>query len=147
MNIVIVDDDRLVAQSLKIILENTGNVHVLAFGENGEEAIELYKIYKPDIILMDIRMPGISGLEAAESILDFDKNARILFLTTFPDDDYIVKSLQIGAKGYILNRILKALLLPLKQLLKVKAFLEKKSFQSFLFLWKKPQNLIINHTG
>ena len=62
MNIVIVDDDRLIAQSLKIILENAGNVHVLAFGENGEEAIELYKIYKPDIILMDIRMPGILSL-------------------------------------------------------------------------------------
>ncbi len=137
MNIVIVDDDRLVAQSLKIILENAGNVHVLAFGENGEEAIELYKIYKPDIILMDIRMPGISGLEAAESILDFDKNARILFLTTFPDDDYIVKSLQIGAKGYILKQDFEGIAPALEAVIKGQSVFGEKIVSKLPVLMKK----------
>ena len=104
MNIVVVDDDRLVALSLKTILENTGRVSVTALGYSGEEGIELYEKYRPDVLLMDIRMQGMSGLEAAEKILSSDKNARILFLTTFSDDEYIVKAFKLGAKGYILKQ-------------------------------------------
>lgn len=64
MNIVIIDDDKLVAVSLKTILESTGSVKVLAMGSCGEEAIELYSLLKPDVLLMDIRMNGMSGIEA-----------------------------------------------------------------------------------
>ena len=69
MNIVIIDDDKLVAVSLKTILESTGSVKVLAMGSCGEEAIELYSLLKPDVLLMDIRMNGMSGIEAGEKIL------------------------------------------------------------------------------
>lgn len=104
MKIVVIDDDKLVALSLKTILENTGRVEIAAIGSNGEEAIALYEQLKPDVMLMDIRMQGMTGLEAGEAILKKDKSARILYLTTFSDDEYIVKALNIGAKGYILKQ-------------------------------------------
>ena len=85
MNIVIIDDDKLVAVSLKTILESTGSVKVLAMGSCGEEAIELYSLLKPDVLLMDIRMNGMSGIEAGEKILAGYPDARILYLTTFSD--------------------------------------------------------------
>jgi len=104
MKIVIVDDDNLVAISLKTILEANNRVEVMAIGNSGKEAIELYKEYNPEVLLMDIRMNGMTGLEAAEEILKNNKNANILFLTTFSDDEYIVKALKIGARGYILKQ-------------------------------------------
>jgi DNA-binding NarL/FixJ family response regulator len=73
-------------------------------GHNGEEAIALYHQLKPDVLLMDIRMEVMTGLEAAAVILDADKAARILFLTTFLDDEYIIKALKLGAKGYIIKQ-------------------------------------------
>ena len=104
MNIVIIDDDKLVAVSLKTILESTGSVKVLAMGSCGEEALELYSLLKPDVLLMDIRMNGMSGIEAGEKILAGYPDARILYLTTFSDDEYIIKAVLMGAKGYILKQ-------------------------------------------
>ena len=104
MNIVIIDDDKLVAVSLKTILESTGSVKVLAMGSCGEEAIEFYSLLKPDVLLMDIRMNGMSGIEAGEKILAGYPDARILYLTTFSDDEYIIKAVLMGAKGYILKQ-------------------------------------------
>lgn len=104
MNIVIVDDDKLVAVSLKTILESTGSVNVLAMGSCGEEAIEIYSRLRPDVLLMDIRMNGMSGIEAGEKILADFPEAKILYLTTFSDDEYIIKAVLMGAKGYILKQ-------------------------------------------
>lgn len=104
MNIVIIDDDKLVAMSLKTILESTGKINVLASGSCGKEAIELYFEHSPDVLLMDIRMEGMSGIEAGEKILKTDPHAKILYLTTFSDDEYIVKAVLMGAKGYILKQ-------------------------------------------
>lgn len=104
MNIVITDDDKLVALSLKTILESGGKINVTAMGESGNDAIKLYNEHKPDIMLMDIRMDGMTGLEAGEIILKEHPEAKILYLTTFSDDEYIVKALNMGAKGYILKQ-------------------------------------------
>lgn len=104
MKILVVDDDKLVAISLKTILEANEDIEVVATGNSGKEAIDLYDIHKPDILLMDIRMAGMDGLTAAEHIIKKYEDARILFLTTFSDDDYIVKALHVGAKGYILKQ-------------------------------------------
>ncbi len=104
MNIVVIDDDKLVALSLKTILESTGKVTVAAMGSDGSEASDLYRTHKPDVMLMDIRMEGMTGLEAGELILKEFPEARILYLTTFSDDEYIVKALSMGAKGYILKQ-------------------------------------------
>ena len=104
MKIAVIDDDKLVAVSLKTILESTGEIQVIAMGYSGEEAISIYNEKKPDVMLMDIRMEGMTGLDAGEKILKSDKNAKLLYLSTFSDDEYIVKALNIGAKGYILKQ-------------------------------------------
>ncbi|MCR5022136.1 response regulator transcription factor [Ruminococcus sp.] len=104
MNIAVIDDDNLVALSLKTILESTGKIKVAAMGSSGSDAIDIYKNIRPDVMLMDIRMEGMTGLEAGEQILRDFPDAKILYLTTFSDDEYIVKALSIGAKGYILKQ-------------------------------------------
>lgn len=104
MKILVVDDDRLVCASLKTIIEVQGDIEVIGMGHNGEEAIALYRKLKPDVLLMDIRMEVKTGLEAAAAILATDQTARILFLTTFLDDEYIIKALKLGAKGYIIKQ-------------------------------------------
>ena len=118
MKIVVVDDDKLVAISLKTILEATNEIEVVAMGNNGKEAIELYEENKPDVLLMDIRMDVMTGLEAAEIILKKYADAKILFLTTFSDDEYIVKALNIGAKGYILKQDFEGIAPALKAVLR-----------------------------
>ncbi|AFA47502.1 response regulator [Acetobacterium woodii] len=104
MKIVVVDDDRLVCASLKTIIESQGGIEVIGMGHNGHDAIALYRQLKPDVLLMDIRMEGMTGLEAAGVILAEVNEARILFLTTFLDDEYIIKALKIGAKGYLIKQ-------------------------------------------
>ncbi|WP_414732590.1 response regulator transcription factor [Acetobacterium carbinolicum] len=104
MKVVVVDDDKLVCASLKTIIESERKVEVLGLGYNGQDAIALYKQLKPDVLLMDIRMDLMTGLEAAEIILKEDQAAKILFLTTFLDDEYIIKALQLGAKGYLIKQ-------------------------------------------
>lgn len=118
MNIIIVDDDQLVSLSLKTILESSGEIKVLEIGNNGKEAVALYEAYRPEILLMDIRMDEMTGLEAAEIILKQHPEAKILFLTTFLDDEYIVQSLLLGAKGYILKQDFESLLPSLKAVAK-----------------------------
>ena len=100
MKIVIVDDDCLVTEALKTILQINGDVEVIATGIDGEDACRLYRQYCPDVLLMDIRMKGMNGLEASEHILQECPEAKILLLTTFLDDEYIVRALRLGAKGY-----------------------------------------------
>lgn len=104
MNVLIIDDDRLVGLSLKTILEAESDISVSALGTNGSEAILLYQKHRPDILLMDIRMEGKNGLDAAAEILASDAGANILFLTTFSDDEYIIRALRLGAKGYLLKQ-------------------------------------------
>ena len=104
LSVVIVDDDEFVAQSLRTILEARGSVRVAALGTKGAEAAALFNEHHPDIMLLDIRMPDLSGLAAGEAILAAHPKARIVFLTTFADDDYIVRALAIGARGYLIKQ-------------------------------------------
>ena len=103
MRVVVVDDDSIVLMSLKTIIEANG-IEVCATGKNGQEAIELYRSNKPDVLLSDIRMEGMTGIEAAREIVKEFPDAKILFLTTFSDDEYVVEALKCGAKGYILKQ-------------------------------------------
>ena len=104
MRVIIVDDDKLVAMSLRTIVESDPDIEVIATGNSGEDAINLFNANHPDVLLMDIRMAGMTGLEAGESILAENPEAKILYLTTFNDDEYIAKALTIGAKGYIIKQ-------------------------------------------
>ena len=104
MNVLIVDDDIFVSGALKTILESSGDITVPATGSDGKEAVELFRRYHPDVLLMDIRMKEVSGLDAGAEILKEFPDARILLLTTFSDDEYIVRALKLGAKGYLLKQ-------------------------------------------
>ena len=114
MRVVIVDDDTFVSGALKTILEADAGVTVAGVGADGKEAVQLYESKKPDVLLMDIRMREMGGLEAAEKILAEHPQAKILLLTTFADDEYIVKVLKYGVKGYLLKQDYNSILPALK---------------------------------
>ena len=102
--VIIADDDNLVCTALEMILKSGNKIEIPALGHDGHEAVQLYKQYRPDLMLLDIRMGEFTGLDAAESILNSFPDAKILFLTTFEDDEYIARALKLGAKGYILKQ-------------------------------------------
>ena len=107
IKIFIVDDDPLVSGALKVILENDEDgdkTEVQEQASNGEAAVAGALGNNYDVILMDIRMDGMDGLEAASRILADKPDTKIIFLTTFLDDEYINKALSVGAKGYILKQ-------------------------------------------
>ncbi|MGI6590125.1 MAG: response regulator [Eggerthellaceae bacterium] len=104
MKVIVVDDDAVVASSLAIVLGAQSDIEVVGTGCSGEEAVTLFEDTAPDIALMDIQMPGTDGLDAAERILHAHPDARIVFLTTFADDEYIVRALRIGARGYLIKQ-------------------------------------------
>lgn len=103
MNIIIIDDDYLVVNSLKTIVSANG-INVVDVGYNGLQAVELYIKHKPNLILMDIRMEKMNGIDATKEILKNDSKANILLITTFQDDEYIGEALSLGCKGYILKQ-------------------------------------------
>lgn len=103
INILLVDDQEIIREGLKMMLSFDEDINIIAEGCNGMEAIELSKKYKPDVILMDIRMPIMNGVEASLAIKEFDPNIKILILTTFNDNNYIFDSLKNGANGYLLK--------------------------------------------
>lgn len=78
-NLIIVDDDNLVCQALNLIVNASDNINVIATGNNGYDAVNLYRTHKPDVILMDIRMGDFTGLDAADEILKNDKDAKYCF--------------------------------------------------------------------
>ena len=104
MKLILIDDDCLVVSALKMILENEPDFEVAATAEDGSAAPALYSEHRPDVLLMDIRMKQKNGLDAAEEILKEFPTARILLLTTFSDDEYIIKALKLGAAGYLLKQ-------------------------------------------
>ncbi len=109
MNIIIVDDDYLVVNSLKTIVESSG-IKVIGIGYSGSDAIELFSNHKPDVVLMDIRMKDMTGIEATRQILKLDPEAKILLITTFQDDEYIREALSLGCKGYILKQNIESII-------------------------------------
>lgn len=107
MRIAIVDDDPIVCQSLETILTATGTAEVLWTANDGDTAVRRYfetPASRPDVLLIDIQMPGTSGLDAAREVLATDPAARILFLTTFTDQSYIAQAMGLGAKGYLIKQ-------------------------------------------
>ncbi len=114
MRILLVDDDVFVTNSLRIILTEDPQIEVCGIGHDGMEAIALYEELRPDILLMDIRMTTLSGLDASKQILSVHPDAKILLLTTFSDDDYIVKALKLGTKGYLLKQDYQSIIPALK---------------------------------
>ena len=106
MKVAIADDDPIVCSSLSTILTATGTADVLWTANDGQSALESFQAPggRPDVLLLDVQMPGMDGLEAAEHILAMDSTARVLFLTTFADKEYISRALALGAKGYVIKQ-------------------------------------------
>jgi len=103
IRILIADDHSLVRQGLKQILELEKDITVIAQACNGNEAVRFAREYTPDIILMDINMPGINGLQAIMEIKQEKMTSRIIVLTIHEDREYLFKTLQMGAEGYVLK--------------------------------------------
>ena len=104
MRVVIIDDDSFVTTSLKTILGSEEDIEVVGVGNDGSQALRLYEQHQPDILLMDIQMAEMSGLDAAKTVLAMHPAARVVFLTTFADEEYLVRALQLGAKGYLIKQ-------------------------------------------
>ncbi|MCL1797811.1 MAG: response regulator transcription factor [Eggerthellaceae bacterium] len=104
IRVLIVDDDPIVRMSLSTILTAQGDIEVCGDGGNGHEAARLFDELQPDILLMDIQMPECDGIKAAALIFAENSQARIVFLTTFSDDEYIVAALRLGACGYLIKQ-------------------------------------------
>ena len=102
INLIIADDDKLISESIKIILEMDDDFSVAGTAENGAEAIKLCRENKIDVAMLDIRMPVMSGVEAAKIITD-ETDTKVLILTTFDEDELIRAAFQNGAGGYLLK--------------------------------------------
>ncbi|MFZ5989757.1 MAG: response regulator [Bacillota bacterium] len=103
IRVVIADDHTMVRQGLKQILELEDDMVVVAQAPNGEEAIKVANEYHPDVILMDINMPGMNGLQAIKEMKSTNIASRIIVLTIHEDREYLFKTLQMGAEGYVLK--------------------------------------------
>lgn len=104
MRVAIVDDDSIVCSSLSTILKATGAADIAWVACDGETAVDRYEADNPDVLLIDVQMPVMDGLVASRKIIDAHPNAKILILTTFADESYIAKALEIGTKGYLIKQ-------------------------------------------
>jgi DNA-binding NarL/FixJ family response regulator len=118
ITIIIIDDDLFICTSLATILNAQDDMQVIATGVDGAAATELFAEHQPDILLMDIQMPKRDGLAAASEILAQFPEARIIFLTTFASDEYIVQALHMGAKGYLIKQDVAAIAPALRLVMK-----------------------------
>jgi len=103
IRIMVVEDHNVVRQGLVALLSTAGDMKVVAEAANGQQAVEMHRQHDPDVTLMDLRLPGMSGVDAIGAIRRGDPNARIIVLTTFDGDEDIYRALQAGAKGYLLK--------------------------------------------
>lgn len=103
IKVVIADDQAIVREGLKMVVNHMENINVIAVAPNGQEAVESCSIHQPDIVLMDIQMPILNGVEATKQIKDKFPSIKVIILTTFNDDEYIFEALSFGASGYLLK--------------------------------------------
>lgn len=103
IKIIIADDQALIRDGLKTVLNLEEDLEVLATAENGKEAFELTQTLAPDILLLDVRMPVIDGVECVRKLKSIHSTAKVIMLTTFNDDEYILNAIAAGAKGYLLK--------------------------------------------
>ena len=105
IRILLVDDQRLMRDGLRTLLELEPDLDVVGEASNGQEAVQIYADLQPNVVLMDIRMPVMNGVEATERLCQDWPDAKIIILTTFDDDEYVFDGIRAGAKGYLLKDV------------------------------------------
>jgi DNA-binding NarL/FixJ family response regulator len=103
IRVLVADDQSMVRAGFRMLLSSEEDIEVVAEASNGLEAVEKADRFRPTVVLMDIRMPELDGLQATRRILEADDGARILILTTFDLDEYIYEALRVGASGFVLK--------------------------------------------
>ncbi|MBI6874517.1 response regulator [Clostridium aciditolerans] len=103
INVIVADDQELVREGIKMILSLYEEINILGEAENGKQLIMLLEKLQPDVILMDVRMPIMDGVEATKIIKEKYKNVKVIILTTFNEDEYIFKAIKNRADGYLLK--------------------------------------------
>jgi DNA-binding NarL/FixJ family response regulator len=103
IRVLVADDQSMVRAGFRMLLADEQDIEVVAEASNGKEAVEKASRYDPTVVLMDIRMPELDGLEATRRILAADPDARVLVLTTFDLDEYVYEALRAGASGFVLK--------------------------------------------
>ena len=107
IKLVIVDDHDILREGIRSRLQDHDRFEIIAEGRNGAEAVDLYEQHKPDILLTDISMPVMNGLDAATKILSTNDTAKIIFLSVYDDPEYVTKAVALGAKGFVLKDVSK----------------------------------------
>jgi len=105
IRVLLVDDQKLMREGLRVLLELEPDLQVVAEAADGSAAIEAYATHQPDVVLMDVRMPGMDGVEATWRLCERWAEARVIILTTFDDDEYVFEGLRAGALGYLLKDV------------------------------------------
>ena len=105
IRVLIADDQELIRQSLSFVLDAQADIAMVGTASNGREAIELVRKEKPDVVLMDIRMPEVDGVECTRLIKTAHPQIKVIILTTFDDDEYVFGALRYGASGYLLKGV------------------------------------------
>jgi DNA-binding NarL/FixJ family response regulator len=105
IKVLIADDQALIRESLQIVLSTHDDIEVIGVVENGLEVLEFLKTNRPDVILMDIRMPNMDGVFCTKEVKEHYPRVKIIILTTFDDDDFIFSALKHGASGYMLKGV------------------------------------------
>jgi two-component system, NarL family, response regulator DevR len=105
VHILIADDHSVVRAGLRALLERQGRFRVVAEASTGEEAITKAQEFQPDIAVLDIRMPGVSGIEACRKIVENVPGCKVIMLTSYAEDDLLFAAIQAGASGYVLKRV------------------------------------------
>src|SRR5207342_3958637 len=103
IRVLVADDQSMVRAGFRMLLADEADIEVVAEASNGKEAVEKAERFDPTVVLMDIRMPELDGLEATRRILAADPEARVLVLTTFDLDEYVYEALRAGASGFVLK--------------------------------------------
>jgi DNA-binding NarL/FixJ family response regulator len=103
IRVLLVDDEELVRSGLRLILSTEPDLDVVAEAADGEQALAMAELHQPDVVMLDIRMPGLDGIEVARRLAASGSPARVVVLTTFDNDEYVYGALQAGASGFLLK--------------------------------------------
>ena len=124
MNILLADDHTIVRQGLRSLLENKVQAKIIAEASDGREAVSLAEKFKPDLVIMDIAMPGLNGLDALAQIKQLEKEIKVIILSMHIEDDYVIRALRSGAAGFVYKgSAFEDLSLALKAVIKGEIFL------------------------